>query len=506
MYMMSLSKAYELLIEHGDMPDFMRYSEAINLIPLPNIEYREKIRGTMVSIAIGDAFGSYLDINHQREIENINNFLRGEKRSVSLSITSNTELSIKFAESLIINQGFHPEDLANRLVRISPVTMGNTLREFRMNYHERRVEWYKSGVESAGNGAAKRCAPGALINYGDFNGLKLLAGMQAAITHMDQMAIASSILHSTAIALLVNCAPFSLREQDELIAFVESLAKSIKGIETKVYRTRKNNEIANLYTRINRDLKEALIENWTIEKVQREWGNGDYVLESIPFALYVFLKNPNDYERVLKDCLLSKGSDSTASIALTLAGAYLGFPHIPKGYVNKISNVEELLALSDRLFELSLKNKGNNPYRRMRESINEEKCQDEIHQLLWTGIKLNKEESYKEAVTYFENLVSKGPDLKKNEKIKLHIIEAYEGYGTQCLEEENYEEALKSFKKALAYDLNHPMLLCDLAVTYLNLDDLEKAERYARRSVEIAPEYEIGREVLEAIQSLKKNN
>lgn len=62
---------------------------------------------------------------------------------------------------------------------------------------------------------------------------------------------------------------------------------------------------------------------------------------------------------------------------------------------------------------------------------------------------------------------------------------------------------MRFFKKALAYDLNHPAILCDLAVTYLNLDDLDKAERYARRSVEIAPEYEIGREVLEAITSIK---
>lgn len=504
MYMMLLDKVYELLIEHGGMPDFMKFHDRVNLLPLPNIEYRDKIRGAMVSIAIGDAFGSYLDVNHQREIEYINNFLKGEKRSVSLSVTDDTILSILYAESLIINQGFQPEDLANRFTRYPITNMGNTMKEFILNHHDRRIEWYKSGVDSAGNGAATRCAPGALINYGDFTTLKLMAGMQAAITHMDQMAIASSILHSTAIAYLVNVPPFSLKEKEDLIPFIETCAKAIKGIEAKVYRSRKNNEIANLYTRINRDLKEAIIDDWEIERIQEKWGSGSYSLESIPFALYTFLKNPNDYERILKDCLLSGEAQNTASMALTLGGAYLGFNHIPKGYIYKIRELDELLVLSDRLFELSLKNKGNNPYRRMREGISEEKSQDEIHQLLWMGIKYNKEENYDNSVKYFEDLVSKSPDLKKNEKIKLHIIEAYEGYGTSCLEEENYEEALKAFKKALAYDLNHPIILCDLAVTYLNLDDLDKAERYARRSVEIAPEYEIGREVLDAIQSLKK--
>ncbi|WP_026478839.1 ADP-ribosylglycohydrolase family protein [Alkaliphilus transvaalensis] len=506
MYTMSLENAYNFFVENGGMPDYMKFCEYINLVPLPQIEYINKIRGAMVSIAIGDAFGSYLDVRHIREIDYINDVLKGEKRSISLSITDDTELSILFAESLIINQGFQPEDLANRFIRYPITAMGKTMKEFIINYHDRRVEWYKSGIESAGNGAVIRCAPAALINYGDFTSLKLMAGMQAAITHMDQMAIASSILQATAIAYLTNLPPFTIKDKKDILNLIDLCGKSIKGIETKVYRTRKSNEIVNLYSRIIRDLKEAIEEDIDIKQLQEEWGSGSYVLESLPLALYIFCRNPNDYEKILKDCLMTEDAETITSIALTLAGAYIGYNNIPKGYVNKIRNLEELLTLSDRLFELSLKNKQNNPYRRMRETISEEKNQDEIHQLLWKGINYNKDEDYRNAVKYFEDLISKSPDLKKNEKIKLHIIEAYEGLGTIQLEKEDYEGALKSFKKALAYDLNHPIILCDLAVTYLNLDDLDKAEKYARRSVEIAPEYQIGREVLEAIKSLKKKN
>ncbi|MBM7615213.1 ADP-ribosylglycohydrolase [Alkaliphilus hydrothermalis] len=506
MYMISLENLYNFLIENAGMPNFMRYNEIINLVPLPQIEYRNKLRGAMVSIAIGDAFGSYLEVGQQREIEYINDFLKGEKRSVSLSITDDTELSILLAESLIINQGFQPEDLANRFIRYTITGMGNTMKEFIINYHDRRIEWYKSGVESAGNCAAIRCAPIALINYGDFPTLKLMAGMQAAVTHMDQMAIASSILHATAIAYLTNLPAFSIKGKKDLFALIDLCVKSIKGIETMVYRNRKSNEITNLYSRVMRDLKVALEQDVKPQELQESWGSGAYVLESLPLALYIFMRNPNDYEKILKECLLVKDAEATSSLTLTLAGAYLGYNHIPKGYINKIYNVEELLTLADRLFELSLKNKANNPYRRMRDTINEERNQDEIHQLLWTGIKYNKDEDYENAVKYFEELVQKSPEIKKNEKIKLHIIEAYEGLGSKCLQQEEYEEALKSFKKALFYDLNHPNILCDLAVTYLNLDDLEKAEKYARRAVEIAPEYQIGREVLEAIRSLKKNH
>lgn len=503
MYGGSLDELYSFLVEEAEMPRFMDYSENIDLIPLSNIEYRDKIKGAMVSLALGDAYGSYFEGQIQREVDHINNFLKNDKHSVSLNITDDTEMTIMLAESLIIHQRFHPEDLANRFVRQPITRMGNTIRQFVTNYRERKLEWYKSGEASAGNGAAMRCAPIAMINYGDFLSLKLMAGIQASITHMDQMAIASSILHSTAIAYLTNIPPFSLKDKKDLFSFIDICGRSIKGIETKVYRTRKNHQIANLYTRISMELKEAIEMDLDPEEVRERWGSGGYVLESLPYAFFIFLKHPNDYEKILKQCLMAKDTDTVASLALTLAGAYLGYNNIPKGYISKLKNLEEMLALGNRLFELSLKNKKNNPYRRMRDTITESKSQDEIDQLIWQGIKYNKQEEYQLSVRYFEDLISKYPEAKKNEKIKLHIIEAYEGLGTKLLSEENFEEALRFFKKALAYDLNHPAILCDLAVTYLNLDDLDKAERYARRSVEIAPEYEIGREVLEAITSIK---
>ena len=502
----SLEGLYDFLVTKADMPDFMSYSEEVNLTPIPSIEYRDKIRGALVGLAIGDAFGSHLEGNHQYEIEYINDFLKGEKRSVSLNITDDTEMTILFCESLIINQSFQPEDIANRFIRYPINVVGDSIKEFIYNYRDARREWYKSGIESAGNGAAMRCCPSALIGYGDYRGLKLIAGMQAAITHMDQMAIASSILHSVGIAYLINTPPYSLREKHEFLRLIDACSKSIKGIETKVYRTRESNEIANLYTRVGREIKEAIDKNQEIDTLHRCFGSGAYVLESLPFAYYVFLQNPNDFERILKDCLRAKDTDTVASMALTLAGAYIGYSNIPKGYTQKLKNLEEIITLGDRIFELSLKNRNNNPYRRMREAIIDERTQDEIHQLLWMGIKLNKDEEFEEAVKYFEDLIGKSPDLKKNEKIKVHILEAYEGLGLKYIGEEAYEEALRCFKKALAYDLNHPAILCNLAIVYLNLDELDKSEKYARRAVEISPEYPVGREVLDAIISIKKKS
>lgn len=132
-----------------------------------------------------------------------------------------------------------------------------------------------------------------------------------------------------------------------------------------------------------------------------------------------------------------RGNYAIATMALALSGAYLGLNNIPKTYVNKIESGKEILVLSDRLFELSLKNRNNNPYRRLRNRIEVERSQDELDKLLWLAIKHNKTEEYEVAIKYFEDLVARSPELKKNERVRLHIIESYEGRGNKLLGEEN---------------------------------------------------------------------
>ncbi|MDR5658673.1 ADP-ribosylglycohydrolase family protein [Serpentinicella sp. ANB-PHB4] len=508
MHSETLEKLYDFLVYENNIPKFMQFNESINLVPKSKIDYLDKIRGAFVGLAIGDAFGNFVDGQYGNEKEYAMNLFKSNRHSMSLTVTDDTEMTILIAESLIINQGFNPEDIANRFIKYPITDSGETLKTFITNYRDRRLEWFRSGVDSAGNGAAMRCAPAALINYGDYTSLKMLAGIQGVITHVDEMATASSIGLSVAIAQLLNTEPFILNDKKQLNDILSMVGKSIKGIETTLYTT-KAKEDTNLYNRINFDLYDYLDEDRTVSEVEKIIGSSAYVLESLPLAMYAFLRHPNNFDEILRECLNAEDTDTVTSMALTLVGAYIGFSNIPRVYISKVRNLEEILVLSDRLFELSLKNKLNNPYRRMREQskteVEEEKPKDEIDQLIWLGIKHNKQAQYELSVKYFETLLKKYPEFKKNEKIKLNIIEAYEGLGSRYIEKSHFDEALKYFKRALEYDLNHPEILCNLAVTYLNLDDLGKAEKYARRAVEIAPNYKIGKEVLSAVKGLNRN-
>jgi|GEM_PF-1728673 len=508
MHLELLEKLYDFMVNDINMPKFINSNEKNSLVPKSNIDYLDKIRGVFVGLALGDAFGNFIEGQNSEEIDYVLNLFKSDKHSISLDVSAITEMTILFSESLIINQGFNPEDIANRFIRLGLTTPEKTIEEFIVNYRDRRLEWNRSSIESAENGAALRCAPVAFLNYGDFNSLKLMAGLQCSITHMDQMAISSSIVLSFAIAYLMGTDPFSLKDNDQLIEFLNVVGDSIKGIETSVYRSESQDEIANLYTRINLDIIKAIKENEEMGVVRSKWGSSSYSLESIPCALYAFVKQPNDFEQIINDCITTTDKDAITSMSLALAGAYLGFNNIPKVYIKKLRNLEEILILSDRLFELSIKNKLNNPYRRMRDQVKNSdsivNSQDESDQLIWLAIKHCKQDQFELAVKYFEVLMEKNSDIKKNEKIRANIIEAYEGLGIRYLENSQFEEALKHFKKALEHDLNNPVVLCNLAISYLNLDDLTKAERYARRAVELAPDYKIGIEVLNAIKSFIK--
>lgn len=471
MYASLLEQIYTFLLESINIPDLKIYEEKLSLVPLSNIDYRDKISGAMAGLVIKD--------------------------------TEQIGSVILFAESLIINQYFNPEDLANRFLRSPNLILDKDIKQFINNYRDKNLEWYNSGVASLDNSCAIRSMPAALISYGDITTLKLIGAIQSIITNTNETAIAASVLFSVALAYLLNIPAFSLQKNEDIDKFVDFLSTSIKGLETKVYTVDKNKEIVNLYIMINNILRQWIQDNVSVGEIINKWGISSNILQSLPLALYIFIKNSKSYENILEDCSKIANEGGVTTMALTLIGAYLGLNNIPELYTNKINKNKEILILSNRLFELSLTNKSNNPYRRMRDQVETEDSQDELDKLLWQAIKHNKNGEYETAIKYFEELVAKSPDYKKNEKVRLHILESYGGRGNQLLKTEEYEAALRWFKKALIYDLNNPAILCDIGITYLNIDKLDRAERYVRRAVEIAPEYEVGKEILEGIRSLR---
>jgi len=101
-----------------------------------------------------------------------------------------------------------------------------------------------------------------------------------------------------------------------------------------------------------------------IQKVARciEWENEEKALdylgegwvgeEAVALALYCFLRYPGDYKRaVLRGANSNGDSDSIASIAGSINGAYLGIEAIPPEWIVKIEKTDYLGSLAECLAE-----------------------------------------------------------------------------------------------------------------------------------------------------------
>jgi len=161
MYEIDLEELYDFFIEEVEMPSFMEYSEIIDLIPTLSIEYLDKIKGIMVGIGLGDFQ------------------------------TMNT--SIVVAESLIICQCFNPEDVVNRLMRQSADRKKNNTKHSIRNYIRGENKYTRKTMVLDGYEKVLSTEPISIINYGDFDSLRLTAGIQGSIVNKDEMMIAYNI-------------------------------------------------------------------------------------------------------------------------------------------------------------------------------------------------------------------------------------------------------------------------------------------------------------------------
>jgi poly(ADP-ribose) glycohydrolase ARH3 len=82
----------------------------------------------------------------------------------------------------------------------------------------------------------------------------------------------------------------------------------------------------------------------------RQLGQTVAAHESVPFALYAFLRHPTSFEDCLLCATLHGGDrDTLGAMACALSGAYLGTRAIPNGWRKRLENRDQIEALAVRL-------------------------------------------------------------------------------------------------------------------------------------------------------------
>ena len=132
--------------------------------PMPYDFDFKRFEGMMLGLAIGDALGNTtegsLPKNRRERHGEIRDYLPNHyAKGQHIGLPSDdTQLSFWTLEQIIKDNGFNPENLANRFTKDRILGIGATVRKFLHNFKSGKP-WYECGPEFAGNGALMRIAP-----------------------------------------------------------------------------------------------------------------------------------------------------------------------------------------------------------------------------------------------------------------------------------------------------------------------------------------------------------
>ena len=272
---------------------------------------------------------------------------RLEQRPGPMRYTDDTHMTLGMAQSLVERSGFDGPHMAALFAR-------NFVEERWRGYGpgppqvfgllEQGVPWDQAaralygGEGSFGNGAAMRVAPAALLAHSDLDRVVSLARKTAVITHSHDLGVEGSVLQAAAIALALQLDPATAIDVG---AFLNSLGTYARSL---------------VFQRKLEDARHLLALGADSERkdVVARLGNGIEAFESVPTAIYAFLRHPSSFREVVAYAIsLGGDTDTIGSMAGALSGAFLGIGALPAVWREGVEGSARLQELADSLLSLA---------------------------------------------------------------------------------------------------------------------------------------------------------
>jgi ADP-ribosyl-[dinitrogen reductase] hydrolase len=310
--------------------------------PTHDDDTRNRIRGALIGLAVGDALGTTLEFKRPGAFQPIQDIVGGGPFGLAPGQwTDDTSMALCLAESLIECRGFDPHDQVTRYVkwwregRLSSTgtcfDIGNTV-SAALRHFERTGEPFSGSDDprSAGNGSIMRLAPVPMLYWRDIEQAMTLSGESSRTTHQAQECIDACRFMGAALAFLIAGAPLedALSTARELMAETctdRPLSPAVASIARGDYRTMEPPAIQ---------------------------GTG-YVIESLRAALWALERADSFESAVLAAVNLGDDADTTGAVCGQFAGALYGYDRIPARWRQRITMHDEILGMADRLYELS---------------------------------------------------------------------------------------------------------------------------------------------------------
>jgi len=303
---------------------------------------KEKFLGGMIGSALGDAVGEMAFRYPERK-------LLGAQigRLKELSYTDDTAMAIGLAESITKLEKIDQKDLGDTFRRHyrrepgrgyaqGPLAVFSLVERLGISYTEAARRLF-GGFGSYGNGGAMRIVPVGLF-FHDHPQIYEYASASAEVTHAHPVGMDGAAVQALAIARAVGLDPDKPFPTSQFLQELVEASRSLEILEKLVL------------------IQRLLIKETPPDEAANQLGSTVTVHESMPFALYSFLRYPKSFEECLFSAVLHGGDrDTLGAMACAISGTYLGIDAIPPHWSGKLENRAYIANLAATLAETKLR-------------------------------------------------------------------------------------------------------------------------------------------------------
>jgi len=287
------------------------------------VEAADKVVHMLLGVAIGDSLGYPVErLSPEERLKKyglITSYVNGRALP-----SDDTQLTFDTVKVILEHGRVVPWELARIFASHRISGMGRTVKEFLRNYRERGLPWYRTGLKRPSNGAIMRISPVIIPNLKTKENYLVDAVLDTLITHNEPLAIASSVAFADMLWNVIN-SNGRIDAKRIIERFVLVISK-LTG--DKKYKTRERAKVryegpASEF--IRDQVYYALDRGLSVQELSKTIGSGGYLLETVPNALFIFVRYLNDPQRgIIEAVNFTKDSDTIASIVASAFGALYG--------------------------------------------------------------------------------------------------------------------------------------------------------------------------------------
>jgi poly(ADP-ribose) glycohydrolase ARH3 len=215
-------------------------------------------------------------------------------------------------------------------------------------YAQHKAQWRDLATAafphgSYGNGSAMRVAPIGLAYHADLTTAAAVAMESSRPTHSHPLAYQGAVIQCLAVGVAASLDHFAPD------AFLRPLRASLARFDDLLQDTSKFKGAFDV-------IESGLRRGASCRDISKTLGTGITAYEAVPMALYCFLRHPHAYAQVIHEAVFLGGdTDTIASMAGAIAGAFCGAEAIPQHWRNAINEdvwtPTAIETLADRLFD-----------------------------------------------------------------------------------------------------------------------------------------------------------